>query len=250
MESSFTLDSISLRGAGVLSVMQQKKGARFTLDSLLLADFCRVKDRDSILEPGAGTGIVSLLLAKKHPCCRIFAVEQQPALAELCRLNGENNNLEGRVTVIKGDLRTLDKNLKKSSFDLIVANPPYTKTGSGKRSPLHERLASRQDVLGDLDAWLALQRHLKNKGRYVLVYPASRLADLVASLRSHRLEPKRMRLVHPFSDKPASVVLVESVKSAGTELQVLPPLVIHHQGGAYTAEMRDLYALPAFSAGQ
>ena len=63
---NYTTDTISLRGAGIVTIAQPKKGFRFTLDSLLLADFCRVKSRDRILEAGTGTGIISLLLAKKH----------------------------------------------------------------------------------------------------------------------------------------------------------------------------------------
>ena len=240
---SLTHDSISLRGAGIVSVVQQKKGPRFTLDSLLLADFCRVKSRDSILEPGTGTGIVSLLLAKKHPRSRIIAIELQPSLAGLCRHNISHNSLHDRVVLIEGDLRSLGRQLKNSSFDLVVANPPYTRTGSGRLSPVQARFASRQDRFGDLDAWLDLQQYLKNKGRYVLVFPAARLADLVASLRSRRLEPKRMRLVHAHQNKPASLVLMEAIKSAGSELEVLPPLIVHDPSGGYSAEMRDLYAL-------
>jgi len=186
---------------------------------------------------------VSLLLARKHPRCRISAVEIQPVPAELCRLNMASNDVAERVLVIESDLRRLGKHLKSSSFDLIVANPPYTKTGAGRQNPVHERLLSRQDRFGDLEAWLGLQRYLKNKGRYVLVFPAGRLAELVASLRNHRLEPKRMRLVHPFPDVPAALVLMESMKSAGAGLAVLPPLVIHGPGGGYSAEMRDLYGL-------
>ena len=239
---SLTFDSISLRGAGTVSVMQQKRGARFTLDSLLLADFCRVRSRDSILEPGTGTGIVSLLLAKKHPRSRIIAIELQSSLTGLCRRNITRNSLEDRIVLIEGDLRSLGRQLKSSSFDLLVANPPYTRIGSGRQNPGQERFTSRQDQYGDLDAWLDLQHYLKNKGRYALVFPAARLVDLVASLRSRRLEPKRMRLVHTRQNKPASLVLMEAVKSAGSELEVLPPLIVHDPSGRYSAEMRDLYA--------
>ncbi len=244
MESSFSFDSISLRGAGVVMITQLKSGPRFTLDSLLLADFCQVKDGDRILEPGAGTGIISLLLAKKYSRSRIVSLELQSTLASLCRTNIQQNRLERRIRLIEGDLRMLKQEIAASALDLIVANPPYTKTGSGKNNPLRERLASRQDRYGDLDAWLDLQRYLKNKGRYALVFPARRLAELITSLRAHRLEPKRMRLVHPTQNKPASLVLVEAVKSAGSELQVLPPLIVHDAAGGFTREIEELYDNP------
>ena len=238
-----TRDSISLRGAGVVTVAQQKKGHRFTLDSILLADFCRIKPHDRILEPGTGTGIISLLLAKKCPHARITAVEVQTALADLCRQNIIDNGLENHIILLERDITALKGELKTSTFDVIVANAPYTKSGAGRRSPRPERLLSRHDRGTDIAAWLDLRIFLRNKGRYFLVFPADRLSELISSLHMHRLEPKRIRLVHPYKGKPASLVLIEAVMSAGIGLEVLPPLIVHDAGSGYTEEMRHIYDL-------
>jgi tRNA1Val (adenine37-N6)-methyltransferase len=238
-----TRDSISLRGAGAVTIVQQKKGHRFTLDSILLADFCRIKPRDKILEPGAGTGIISLLLAKKYPHVRIKAVEIQTALADLCRQNIIDNGLSDQIILLEQDIRSLEGELKASTFDVIVANAPYTKSGAGRQSPRPERLLSRHDRGADIAAWLNLQLFLKNKGRYFLVFPADRLSELISSLRMYHLEPKRMRLVHPYDGRPASLVLIEAVRSAGIGLEVLPPLIVHATESGYTEEMRHIYDL-------
>ena len=238
-----TRDSISLRGTGVISIVQQKKGHRFTLDSILLADFCRIKPRDKILEPGTGTGIISLLLAKKYAHVRITAVEMQAALADLCRQNINDNGLDDRIILLEQDIRTLKGELKTSTFDVIVANAPYTKSGAGRQSLHPERLASRHDTGMDIVTWLDLGMFLKNKGRYFLVFPANRLSELIYSLRIRRLEPKRIRLVHPYEVNPASMVLIEAVKSAGVGLDVLPPLIVHDADREYTVEMRYIYDL-------
>ncbi len=238
-----TRDSISLRGAGVVTIVQQKKGHRFTLDSILLADFCRIKPRDRILEPGTGTGIISLLLAKKYPHVRITAVEMQTALAGLCRQNIIDNRLDEHVVLLEQDIRTLKGELKTSTFDVIVANAPYTRSGAGRQSPYPERMLSRHDRGADIVTWLDLRMFLKNKGRYFLVFPADRLSELIYSLRINRLEPKRIRLVHPYEGKPASLVLIEAVKSAGIGLEVLPPLMVHDADSGYTEEMRHIYDL-------
>lgn len=242
--TAVTRDSISLRGAGVVSVFQPDKGARFTLDSLLLADFCRIKPHERVLEPGAGSGIISLLLAQKHPRSSIVAVEVQPAAAKLCRENITANGLDEHITLLEQDIMKLKKILKPATFDAIVANPPYTRTGAGKQSPLLERLHARHDRLGDLAAWLNLHLFLKNKGRFVVVFPCDRLAELITGLRVRRLEPKRMRLVHPYRDRPSSLILIEAVKSAGAGLEVMPPLVVHETNGRYTEEMCRIYDLP------
>ncbi len=240
----FSHDTISMRGAGVVTITQPRKGARFTLDSLILADFCRAKTDDTILEPGAGTGIISILLAKKFPKAALVAVETQPAAVEICRKNITVNGVDDRILFFEKDIKTLKTVLKPSTFDVIVANPPYTRSGTGKESPHAGRLASRHDVLGDLREWLDLQVFLKNKGRYVLVFISDRLAELITSLRSRKLEPKCMRLVHPYADRQATLVLIEAVKASGIGLEVLPPLVIHEANGHFTREMRALYDLP------
>lgn len=238
-----THDSISLRGSGVVSITQPEKGFRFTLDSILLADFCRIKPRDRILEPGAGTGTISLLLAKKFSKARFVADEVEPqAFTLLCR-NIEHNGLIGAIVPLDRDIRLLGRSITQGSFDVIIANPPYTKCGTGRISPSRERQIARQDQTAALPFWLDLQIVLKNKGRYFLVFAASRAAELLSLLRERRLEPKRLRSVHPYKDKPASLVLIETIKNGGVGLDVLSPLIVHERGGGYTEEMQEMFAM-------
>jgi tRNA1(Val) A37 N6-methylase TrmN6 len=227
-----------------VQVTQPAKGHRFTLDSIMLADFCRVKPKDRVFEPGAGTGIISLLLAKKHPRSSFTALEVQPSLAALCERNISNNTLGDRITVLARDLRKPGKSLVPGFFSVIVANPPYIKAGAGTTSPESVRRTSRHDHAASIESWLNLQRYLKNGGRYSIVFPAARVAELLVLMRKRSLEPKRLRLVHPHADKPASLVLVEAVKRAGAGMEVLPPLIVHERDGGYTDEMRDIYDMP------
>ncbi len=234
-----THDSISLRGAGVVRITQPAKGHRFTLDSILLADFCRIRPRDRVLEPGTGTGIISLLLAKKFSNTAITAVEKLHLCAQLCRKNIEENDASGRVVLLEQDIRTLGITLTAGAFDAVVMNPPFRKAGTGRTSPVPDRRTARQDDAG-ITAWLDLQVYLKNRGRLFLVFSAERTAELSAALHSRKLQPKRLRFVHPYADKPAGLVLIEAVKSGGLGAEVLPPLVVHEPGGAYTEEIQAI----------
>jgi tRNA1Val (adenine37-N6)-methyltransferase len=237
-----TRDSIAMRGAGVVQVEQPAKGHRFTLDSILLADFCRIKPKDRVLEPGGGTGIISLLLAKKHPRSRFYPVEVQDDLHALCRANRRANGLEN-VIPVKRDIRRLYQSIQPGGFDVLVTNPPYLKAGTGRSSPDPARRAARQDLLGRIEFWLDLQKFLKQGGRCHIIFPAARLADLFTLMRGRRLEPKRLRSVHPREDRSASLVLVEAVKDGGTGLSVLPPLIVHEKDGGYAGELKDIYGL-------
>ena len=241
---SVTHDSISMRGAGVVEVTQPETGFRFTQDSVLLADFCRIRPRDRILEPGAGTGIISLLLARKFPRARIVADEVDSQAYDLLCRNIEGNGLIGNIVPASSDLARLRGSFGPNAFDVIVANPPYTRTGAGRKSPSALRQTARHDQAAPLSSWLDLGDLLKNKGRYFLVFPASRAAELMTLLCEKKLEPKRLRFVHPRDQKPASLVLIESVKSAGVGLEILPPLIVHDTDGGYSKELRRIYDLP------
>lgn len=242
--NAITHDSISLRGAGIIRINQSKKGHRFTLDSILLADFCRVKPKERVLEPGAGTGVISIALAKKHPLALFYPVEIQPELVKLCEQNCIANGVQENVITVKRDIRRLYQSINPGGFDVVVTNPPYTRTGTGRLSPLPERHMARQDLLGRIEFWLDLQKFLKQGGRYTIVFPAIRLSEIISLMRERRMEPKRIRFVHPYSHKPASLVLIEAVKDAGVGLDVLSPLVVHHTPGVYSEEMRRIYDLP------
>jgi len=241
--TSSTLDSIVLRNAGMVSIAQPKKGFRFTLDSLLLTDFCSVKPLDRILEPGSGTGIISILLARKFPRAWIVASEVEPQAFNLLCQNIQRNGLADVIMPLERDLRYLGRSIAPGFFDVIIANPPYIKNGTGRESPSREKQTARQDVTASLPHWLDLHTFLKNKGKYFLVFPASRSAEIMSLLRTRGMEPKRLRCVHPYQEKPASLVLIEARKTNGVGLEILPPLVVHEQGGGYSKEMRAIYGM-------
>ena len=239
-----TIDSISLRNAGIVTIAQHAKGHRFTLDSLLLADFCCLRPRARLLEIGAGTGVISILLARKYPGISATAVEIQPGSADLCRWNAQVNGLGSRMTVICSDIARARKTLGSVPFDVIIANPPYTDPDAGKRSALTSRRIAREGGAGTLRTWLETASLLKNRGRFCLIYPAPRLTELATLLRSRRLEPKRLRFVHPSSHKNAAFVLIEAVRSAGSGAEILPPLVLHQDRGSFSKELQEIYAVP------
>jgi tRNA1Val (adenine37-N6)-methyltransferase len=234
-------DTISLRGAGIAAIHQSKQGYRFTLDSLLLADFCRIRSRDRVLEPGAGTGVISILLAKKFPHARFITDEFEPRAYELLCRNIEKNGLGDHIVSVNRDMRFLSRTIAPNSFDVIIANPPYVKQGTGRTSPVIERQTARHDQEASLPLWLDLQLLLKNKGRYFLVFPAQRAAELISLLQGKKLAPKRLRFVHPRGDKPASLMLLEAVKGGGIGMDILPPLIVHGQQGSYTDEVKKIY---------
>jgi tRNA1Val (adenine37-N6)-methyltransferase len=224
-----------------LRIIQKKEGYRFALDSLLLANFCRFKPRDRVLELGTGGGIIALWLSREYPKIHLVGLELQAGLMELARRNRILNRAESRISLVRGDIRVLAHFFRPAIFDAVVTNPPYRPLRTGRINPQSEKALARHELTVDLEQLLAAARQvLKKRGKFFLIYPVRRLAALLALSRQYRLEPKRLQLVQSLTDREADWVLMEAIKEGGEELKVLPALVVYEDPGVYSPEVRGL----------
>jgi tRNA1Val (adenine37-N6)-methyltransferase len=237
-ESSETCDAIL---GGRIRVIQPRNGYRFSVDSILLARFVLVQPRDRLLELGAGTGVISLAIAALHHPREIAALEIQPELVAMIDRNARLNSVYS-IRAIAADLRMPNRRgVPRESFDVVVANPPYRASKSGRISPLEGRRIARSEssaTLGDFVA--AASRYARRGGRAAFVFAADRSAELISTLREHRLEPKRIRFVHPYSGAPATAILIEARKNGGIEVVIQPPLILFDAPGIYSDEAREI----------
>lgn len=231
-----TLDSI----CGV-HVRQPRQGYRFTLDAVLLADFCRFEASAplDVVELGTGSGVISLLLASWHPHWRISAVEVQAAMAERARRNMKANAVS--VDIIEADWRHLPESMKA---ELVVTNPPYFAPDSAKQPPDPAKAASRYEHHGDLNALArAAASLLKPDGAVRLIHSAGRAGDVFKAFRTFQLMPTVLRFIHPRINEPANTMLLELRAHSRRALVVQPPLIVHpSEGGDYSPEVLALLA--------
>ena len=245
MTDEETVDEIL---GGSLKIRQSKRGYRFNLDSLVLAHFVSLKSRTDNLDIGCGNGIIALVLAMRYAQSRWHGLEVQEGLAALAEKNVEQNGLDNRVTIDRGDARDIKKIYQTHSFDQVVFNPPYRKINSGRMNPLPEKAVARHEISGSLDGFLAAAKYaLKPKGRVFTIYPATRLVELICLFRKQDIEPKRMKLVFSGAASDAEFVLVEGRSGSREELKVEPPLLIYDEPKKYTQDMKNIFndlALP------
>ncbi len=220
---------------GRLFVTQTTGGYRFSIDAVLLAAGIRVKPGDTLLDLGAGCGIISLMLAFRFPEAQIYAVELQPELIELARTNVADNRMTDRVTVVQADMRLLPGGKLPGPFDWIASNPPYHRSESGRINPNDQRALARHEIAMDLAQLLACARRmLRTGGHLALIYPAERTADLLVQMRREGIEPKYLQPVHSYEGQKARLVIVHGIHRARPGLRMAPPLVIYRQDGTYT----------------
>ncbi len=232
---------------GQLKILQKKKGYRYTIDSILLSCFVELTEGEHLLELGTGSGIIGLILAHRNPEVCVTGIEVQEELADMARRSVLLNGLEGRVKILHGDAGRIGDLLKARSCDLAVFNPPYRKKGSGRVNLKAEKAIARHEIAGSIEDFLRAAGHaLTDCGRVYLIFPCARMVEAIYRMRSEKLEPKRLRMVHSRPGSRGDFILVEGVHGGGEELSVLPPLYIYKGDEGYSAELevllRDLCA--------
>ena len=231
-----TLDSMK-----DIKLFQAKKGYRFSIDALLLENFISARRLERGIELGTGSGIISILLARRLKDTGIIAVEIQKSLAERAKRNVSLNGLDGKVEILFKDIKELKKVFPTNEFDFAFSNPPFRKTKTGRLSISEERAVARHEIEITLpDLIKAASYLLKHSGKFYLIYHPFRLAELIEMLRKARLEPKRMRFVHSTEGDEAKMVLIEAVKGSGTWLKIDPPLYLYEKDNNYTEELKLL----------
>ena len=234
------LDDLQNNG---LRILQKPNGFRFGMDSVLLAHFARLRPRDVVADMGTGTGILPLLLSQTEPTARFHAFEWQPDMADMARRSVALNALEERISVYGEDMRSAASILGRESVNAVVCNPPYGKLGGVIPSQSEAKLLARHETeCGMNEIVQACAAILHNLGRLWMVFPALRALELMDGLRAFRLEPKRIRMVCAKASKAPYLLMVEAVKNAKPMLLWLPPLIVYHEDGTETDELKDIYA--------
>ncbi len=225
-----------------LRVIQGKKGYRFSIDSVLLAGFATLGRGSQVCELGAGSGVISILLAQRDKSCSIKALEIQDNLWDRAVRSVKLNKLEDSIEVIKGDIRRVREIFPAGGFDLVVANPPFWRIGEGLLPEDSEVATACHEVDVTLEEVIAAAAYLlRLGGKLALIQRAARLDEVIRLSHSHRVPVKRMRMVHPHRERPANLVLTEGTKGAKPGITVLAPLVVYEETGIYTSEIMNLY---------
>ncbi|MGA2404397.1 MAG: tRNA1(Val) (adenine(37)-N6)-methyltransferase [Syntrophobacteraceae bacterium] len=228
---------------GRLIVCQEEKGYRFSLDAVLLAGLTRIKKEDRVIDLGTGCGVIPLVLAYRAKTdLKIAGVEIQPELVELARKNVNENNFDDRIEIHQMDFREISSGFKAGSFDLALSNPPYRKPGTGRINPDRQKALARHELTATTaDVFGAAAYLLRQGGRVALVYPSSRLANLLRSALDYGFSPKRLTLIYSYPHGPSRLVHLECRKGGGEELMVEQPFYIYGQNEHYSDAMQKLY---------
>lgn len=223
-------------------IIQNSKKFCFGMDAVLLSGFAKVKEGEAVLDLGTGTGIIPLLLEAKTKGKHFTGLEIQEESADMARRSVAINDLTDKINIVTGDIKEASKLFGAASFHVVTSNPPYMNNNHGLTNPEFPKAIARHEIHCTLeDVIREAARVLKPGGRFYLVHRPFRLVEIITTLTSYQLEPKRMKMVHPFLDKEPNMVLIEAVKGGGSMMKVEAPLVVYKEQNVYTDEIYDIY---------
>ena len=223
-------------------IIQDPKRFCFGMDAVLLSGFANVKPGENVLDLGTGTGIIPILLEAKTEGKSFTGLEIQPESADMARRSVKINHLDTKINIVTGDIKDASKYFGASSFDVVITNPPYMINSHGFKNTQDAKAIARHEVLCTLDDIIRESaKLLPPKGRFYMVHRPFRLSEILCMMTKYGIEPKRMKLVHPYIDREPNMVLLEGLRGGRSRMKIEKPLVVYKEKGKYTDEILEIY---------
>lgn len=233
------LDDLQCNG---LYIIQDPDKFCFGIDAVLLSNFVKVKKNGHVVDLCTGSGIVPILLSAKTGAKKITGIEIQSDIADMARRSVSYNKLDEKIDIINDDISNALKYINNCSVDSVCVNPPYMKDTTAIKNPDLPMAIARHELLTDLETVINIaSKLLKESGKFFMVHRPSRLSEIFASMRQNRIEPKRLRFIHPYIESKANLVLIEGAKGSGVWMDVESPLVVYKDKNVYTDEVLKIY---------
>lgn len=221
----------------MFTVFHDRCAMKVGTDGVLIGAWADTAGRCRVLDVGAGSGLVSLMVAQRNTDARIDALEIEAEACGQARENAGASPFGERITVYEGALQDFYRKKGAGSYDLIVSNPPFF-TSSLKPPATGRSMARHSDTLTAPELIGISAQLLTEKGLLAVIYPAEQLDELLKAGHGHGLHPRRICLVRAKPDAEPKRVLLEMC--FGETACERSELVIEMARHVYSGEFRRL----------
>lgn len=168
------------------TVEQDRCAMKIGTDAVLLGAWSKVTPHtQSILDIGAGSGVLALMLAQRSDAELIDALEIDEEAYEQCVQNFENSPWSDRLFCYHASLQEFVEEVD-DQYEFIVSNPPFF--SEAQKSSTHQRdLARFQEAMPFDQLLWAVSKLLTNSGRFTVVIPFNEEDRLVALAQKFQL---------------------------------------------------------------
>jgi len=208
-----------------LFVFQNDKDFKFSLDSILLAEFVNIKlTTKTIVDFCTGIGTIPLILSTKTKA-KIYGIEVQESVFKLAQKSVQCNNISN-IEYVNDNIFNAKNYFK--NIDIVVCNPPYFKTNPKSLINKNENKAiARHEIATNLKDIIKISGEiLKETGHLYLSHRPERLIEIVKILGEYKFSIKKIQLIYSKFEKNAIILLIDACKGGKEGLIVSPPIDI------------------------
>lgn len=205
-------------------IVQKSDYFKFSLDSMLLANFVNINMADSkLLDFCTGNCPIPIILSNSIK--NIVAFEVQKEIYELGDESLTLNNINN-VKLINDDIKNIGNYYEEGYFDIITCNPPYFKViDSSRINDNNVKAIARHEILIKLEDIVSLAyKFLRDKGKLYIVYRPDRLMELLKLFDKYKFGVKKLQCCYNNSNSLSSMILIEAMKNGHDDLKILAPL--------------------------
>lgn len=211
-----------------LKIYQYDDKFKFSLDSILLAEFVELKaNTRTIVDFCTGNAPVPLILASKSNA-RIYGFEVQPNIYKLAKMSVIEDKLESQISIVNANLTDVLEYVLPESVDAVTCNPPYFKYSKDKSfiNEDKEKAIARHEIMMNLEDLVTSAKYiLKNKAPLYIVHRPDRLEEILDCLSKYGFKVKKLQFIYAGFKKEAIMVLIKATKNGNVgSLKIMPPI--------------------------
>jgi tRNA1(Val) A37 N6-methylase TrmN6 len=236
--SSLTEDAFL---GGKLRILQPEKGYRAGIDAVFLGAAIPVQEGETVFEAGIGVGVASLCLLTRCGGIHVTGMEVTARYAMMCEENAKRNGFANNIHVIHADVKeALRKDManmpQHGTFAHAFANPPYFEDGKVTQSPSLLKAQAHSFGPGDLELWIRIMYMMVGlRGTVTMIHRADTLGKILTAMEE-KFGDIRVAPLYAREGTAASRVIVQGVRGSKAPMQLLPGLILHGEGNAFTPD--------------
>ena len=213
-------------------INQANCGMRISEDAVCFGAWCELPINARVLDIGAGTGLLSLMLSQRFPDVLIEGIELDPKAAKSCRENFENSPFSERLSVVQGDV----KEASAKKYGAVVCNPPFFHEGSRSNDAQRDLARNSESLSFDVLAELIHTKFEAEEAFFIV--PVDREQEMINLMVSHEYQLSRRTHIIAKANKEAHRSMLHFSKTSGELIQ--DEILMRSADNSYTASYNEM----------